>query len=271
MMRMPQQRSDDAPAVGRQATAFVREPVKATVRFVIVAARRTGSNLLCTLLDSHADVLCHHELFNPSDIFYAVPLRGGAFSLGTLAERAADPLALVARTWDNNLGRRCVGFKMTRGQEPRVLDALLADQTVRVIVLRRANRIKTFVSELRAEASRTWEVYDPAELDPRRARVHVDARALDAYIAQNEAFHAEVDAALARCGKSALGVVYERLLHDDEQRRILAYLGLPVMALSARSVKQNATDLRQLIDNYDALAHELAGTPLADELTDRGL
>src|SRR4051812_10100689 len=200
--------------------------VKAEVRFVIVAARRTGSNLLCTLLGSHADVLCHHELFNPDDIFYALPLRGGVFSLGTLAERTADPLAFVARAWDDNLGKRCVGFKMTRGQEPTVLGALLADANVRVIVLRRANRIKTFVSELRAEASRRWEVYDRAEVDPRRPKVHVDARALDAYIAQNEAFYSEVDAVLARGGKAVLRVTYERLLHADEQRRILAYLGL---------------------------------------------
>ena len=250
-----------------------QSPVKATVRFVIVAARRTGSNLLCTLLGSHADVLCHHELFNPGDIFYALPLRGGTFSLGTLGERAADPLEFVARAWEQSLGRRCVGFKMTRGQEPKVLDTLLADANVRVIVLRRANRIKTFVSELRAEASRRWEVYDRAEVDPQRPKVHVDARALDAYIAQNEAFYSQVDTALARCGKPVLRVTYERLLHDDEQRRILAYLGLPGdgVALSARSVKQNSCDLRELVQNYDALARELAGKPLADELSDRGL
>lgn len=245
----------------------------ATTRFVIVAGRRTGSNLLCTLLGSHDDVLCHHELFNPGGIYYALPLRNGAFSLGTLAERDADPLGFVQRAWDHNLGKRCVGFKMTRGQHAQVLDAVLADPAVRVIVLRRANRIKAFVSELRAEASALWEVYDRAALERVRAKVRVDTAALEAYMAQNEAFYAAVDAALARSGSPTLRVTYEHLFHDDEQRRLLAFLGLAADSapLTARSVKQNSCDLRDLVENHDALALELAGTALATELADRGM
>jgi len=247
--------------------------LNAAVRFVIVAARRTGSNLLCTLLGSHGDVLCHHELFNPDGIFYALPLRESGFSLGSMAERAADPLAFLARVWDQNLGKRCVGFKMTRGQDPKVLDALLADAKVHVIVLRRANRIKAFVSELRAEVTKRWEVYDPAEVDASSPRVRVDARALAAYIAQNEAYYAQVEAGLARSASPVLHMTYERLFRDDEQRRMLAFLGLPAdgVVLSARSVKQNSCDLRDLVENYDALARELGGTALAGELADRGM
>jgi LPS sulfotransferase NodH len=260
---------------GMRATA-ARAPQAASTaaaRFVIVAGRRTGSNLLCTLLGSHADVLCHHELFNPSGIYYALPLRDSDFSLGTMDERAADPLAFLARVWDHDLGKRWVGFKMTRGQDRQVLDAVFADATVRVIVLRRANRLKTFVSELRAELTRRWEVYDPADIDAACPRVRVDVRALDAYIAENEAFYAAVDAALARSGSPMLRVTYEHLFRADEQQRILAFLGLPAGAviLSARSVKQNSSDLRDLIENYDELADDLAGTALAGELADRGL
>jgi LPS sulfotransferase NodH len=247
--------------------------MNSAVRFVIVAARRTGSNLLCTLLGSHADVLCHHELFNPDAIFYALPLRDSGFSLGTMAERAADPLAFLARAWDANHGKRCVGFKMTRGQDSRVLDALFADANIRVIVLRRANRIKTFVSELRAEAAKRWEVYDAMELDPARPRVRVEQGALGAYVAENEAFYSDIDAALVRCGNPVLRVTYERLFDADEQRRILEFLDLPAddAVLTASSVKQNSCDLRDLVDNYDVLAHELVGTALADELADRGM
>jgi LPS sulfotransferase NodH len=245
----------------------------ATTRFVIVAGRRTGSNLLCTLLGSHDDVLCHHELFNPGGIYYALSLRNGDFTLGTLSEREADPLRFLQRVWDRNQGKRCVGFKMTRGQDARVLDAVLADPAVRVIVLRRANRIKAFVSELRAEATDLWEVYDRGALERPRPKVRVDASALESYIAQNEAFYAAVDAALARSGSRHLQVTYERLFRDDEQRRLLAFLGLAAhcVPLTPRSVKQNSCDLRDLVENHDALARELAGTPLAAELADRGM
>ena len=40
-------------------------PCRRSTRFVILAAPRSGSNLLCTLLDSHPEILCHHEVFNP--------------------------------------------------------------------------------------------------------------------------------------------------------------------------------------------------------------
>lgn len=244
----------------------------APVRFVIVAARRTGSNLLCTLVGSHADVLCHHELFNPGGIYYALPLRKSDFSLGTLEERDADPLGFLGRVWSHTQGKRCVGFKMTRGQDPSVIDAVLADPGVRVIVLRRKNRLKTFVSELRAERTSTWEVYDKADIAA-CPRVPVDLRALDAYVADNETFYAGIDAAVARSGSRVLHVTYEQLFERAEQQRILRFLDLApqAVALNARAVKQNSCDLRDLVDNYDALARSLAGTALGLELADRGL
>lgn len=61
-------------------------------RFVILAASRTGSNMLCAILDWHPAVLCHHELFNPTGIYYALPLRDGDFSLGTLP-RCMSPVS----------------------------------------------------------------------------------------------------------------------------------------------------------------------------------
>ena len=154
-------------------------------------------------------------------------LRESGFSLGSMAERAADPLAFLARVWDQNLGKRCVGFKMTRGQDPRVLDALFADAKVRVIVLRRANRIKAFVSEMRAEAAKRWEVYDPAELGPARPKVRVERRRSRPMSRTTRRSTRRFDAALARSGSPVLRVTYERLFRDDEQQRMLGFLGLP--------------------------------------------
>lgn len=244
----------------------------AGVRFVIVAARRTGSNLLCTLLGSHPEVLCHHELFNPTGLYYALPLRESGFSLGTQQERDADPVGFLARVWAQPLGRRCVGFKVTRGQDPRMLDALLSDPGVHVIVLHRANRIKTYVSELRAEQTRRWEVYDRADI-VEIPRVRVDPRALEASIAQNDEFYAEVDAALGRSGSPVLRVGYERLLSPVVHQDLLAFLGLPGEGarLSPGSVKVSSTDLSELIDNFDELGEQLAGKGFDAELTDCGL
>ena len=59
--------------------------------FVILAASRSGSNMLCRMLDSHPAILCHHEIYNPKGIRLAVTLRETDFTLGTMAERERDP------------------------------------------------------------------------------------------------------------------------------------------------------------------------------------
>lgn len=69
------------------------DDVAGTTRFVILAAPRSGSNLLCTLLHSHSEILCHHEVFNPSGIYYALEYRDGSLNLGTIDEREQAPLS----------------------------------------------------------------------------------------------------------------------------------------------------------------------------------
>src|SRR5207249_4299870 len=104
-------------------------------RFVILAAPRTGSNMLCTILDSHPAILCHHEIFNPDGIFYALRLRDGSFSLGSMEDRRRAPLDFLARVWEADLGHAYIGFKMTHRQNPVVFDAVVNDPGVKKIVL----------------------------------------------------------------------------------------------------------------------------------------
>src|SRR5207237_10395049 len=145
--------SGDAPACrpGRARTL-----TRCRVRFVILAVARTGSNMLCTLLGSHPHVLCHHELFNPKGVYYALDLRGSAFDLGGVEERDRDPLGFVDRVWAAHRSFTHVGFKMTPHQNQAVLDAMLHDPLVRKVVLRRENRVRTYVSRVIAETTGQW-------------------------------------------------------------------------------------------------------------------
>lgn len=239
----------------------------ATERFVILAAPRTGSNLLCTLLNAHPDVLCHHEVFNPGGIYYALDCRDGTLDLGSQADRDRDPIAFLDRLWRAPLGRRCVGFKWTRGQDEQVLQTVLADAGVRKIVLRRRNRIKTFVSEKIAQRTGQWEVYRRADLVGERPPIRVARADLEAHIAENERLYSRLETVLVRSSQSPLEITYERLLDPAESRRLFAALGVETR-VEARpaSVKQNPTDLRQLVENFGELAHWLAGSELEAEL-----
>jgi LPS sulfotransferase NodH len=237
-------------------------------RFVVLAAPRTGSNWLCSLLNSHPDVLCHHEVFNPSGIFYALARRDGSLDLGTREERDRRPLAFLERVWRNPLGFACVGFKMTRGQDEQVLEAVLGDRGVRKIVVKRRNRVKTFVSELIARRTGQWEVYDRADLVAERPRVEVDPAELRLNVAQNDAYYARLEAALRRSGQAFVAVAYEELSSDRERLRLLEFLGVRPApeVLRASSVKQNSTDLRRLVANFDELAAALRDTEFGPEL-----
>jgi len=241
-------------------------------RFLILAAPRTGSNLLCSLLDSHPEILCHHELFNPEGIFTSLTMRGQADPLGSLGERDCDPLAFLDRVWhaSQDCGFPCVGFKWTRGQNEVVMRRVLADANVKKLVLHRRNRVKTYVSERIAQHTQQWEVYDAKQLVS-APRINVDEADLRQHIQNNGAFYADLERSLNQLSQPYIQVTYESLFTADEQRRILSFLGVTGVdrELLAVSVKQNSTDLRESINNFSKLAISLARCGLDAELCER--
>ncbi len=241
---------------------------EAARRFVILSARRSGSNLLCTLIDSHPDALCHHELFNPRGIFTALDLRDMPTPLHDIAARERDPIAYLSQVWRYARGHACVGFKMTPGQHPDILQTVLDDAGVAKIVLRRNNPLRTLVSERIAERTGRWEAYageacgQQASPGP-HPRVRIERDELDRHVRQVDAFYASVTDPMQRSGQRWLELHYESLFDAGEQQRLCAFLRLSPRALQARSVRQNPEPLEQLLDNADALRRSLASTPLA--------
>jgi LPS sulfotransferase NodH len=243
------------------------DPGSAT-RFVILAAPRSGSNLLCTLLNSHPEVLCHHEVFNPAGIFYALDHRDGSIDLGTIEARDRAPAAFLERLWTERLGHSCVGFKMTRGQHQEVVALVVHDPGIRKIVLRRGNRVKTYVSTLIAEQLGQWEVYRATDLIEPRPRVTLDLSDLKKHIAENQAYFTEIENTLQSTGQRSLQIAYEDLGNRVEHARLLDFLGVTCrsLPLKARSVKQNPADLRSLVANFDEAVAALKDEYLVAEL-----
>ena len=223
-------------------------------RFVILATPRTGSNLLCTLLQSHPDVLCHHEAFNPNGIFVALPLRNSGFSLGSMEEREADPLGFLQRIWNNRLGHRIVGFKMTHIQQTQVFNNICIDPSVCKIVLKREARLKTYVSRLIAEISGIWEDYENLDYDEPPHPVKVDYQHLKQAIHDNDQYYDDLNKIIRG---SRIDLCYEKLLDRDTQKKLLEYLRLTDRELKAQSRQQNPFPVRDLITNSKSLARQL--------------
>lgn len=237
-------------------------------RFVILAAPRSGSNMLCTMLASHPQILCHHEVFNPKGIRVDLRLRNRDFSLGTMEERSRDPRKFLDRVWIHRLGFPCVGFKFTHRQDDVIYRQLLTDSTIGKIVLRRERQLKTYVSRRIAETLSEWEVYSEADLSRERPRIRVEPSAFREHVVFNNGYYDEVRRALIGGHQAWIEVRYESLASREEQRRILDFLEVDhaLSALTPRSVKQNSDHLRDLITNYDELAVLWRGTSLEAEL-----
>lgn len=241
-------------------------------RFVVLAAPRTGSNWLCTLLDSHPAILCHHEIFNPEGVHAALSIRDRDLGFGTVAERDRDPLTVLDRVWQLSLGHTAVGFKLNRGQDAAVLREVLADAAVRKLIIRRANRVRTYVSERLAEITGAWESYGEAKTRTSYPSVWVDPAQLRGHVALNRRYYDEIEHALAASHQDACHVLYEELNKPQVRRQILDFLGVsPEIALRSGTHKQNDAPLDVLIENFDALRQALRGSDLDRDILVDGL
>lgn len=238
------------------------------VRFVICAAPRTGSNLLCGLLNSHPDILCHHGLFNPDGVHYALDHRDGSLDFGSREERDHHPAQFLERVWGNALGRSAVGFKFNHGEDERALQLLIRDPLVRKILLSRGNRVRAYVSALEAAATGQWESYGAADVLRGRRAVHVDPAELWKYVNASDHFYALLRESLSATKQSFLSVVYEALSSPEEMGRVLRFLDVPAsgLTLSAPSYKRRLQDIDDLVLNFAELAAALRGSALEYEL-----
>ena len=238
-------------------------------RFVVLATPRSGSNWLCTLLDSHPQVLCHHELFNPDGVHLAWSLRNTDFTLGTLELQRQDPLRLLALAWQSSLGYQSVGFKLNVGQSEAVFSTVLGDPQVRKVVVTRRNRVRAYVSEKIAEASGQWESY-PDSAPPRKvARVHVDPDSLKQHARRNADYLASLDQRLKATGAQPFRVFYEDISLGQTQCDLLRFLQVePEVKLQGSTRRMNPQPLAALVENFDELRDALAGDALEADLAD---
>ena len=245
-------------------------PSNPKTRFVVLAAPRSGSNMLCAMLGSHSSILCHHEIFNPKGIRLALPLRDTNFGLGTVAERERQPVEFLERIWTNHFDHPCVGFKLTHRQNESVYRHLLSDNSIDKIVLRRQNRLRVYVSRRISESLNEWEVYRQEDLTRDRPRIRVDVKQFVDEAAFDNAYYAEIRNEVVTGNHRWIEVSYESLHLANKQNRIQEFLEVDPLSqgLEIRSVKQNSNYLPDLIANYDELRQSLQGTEFENELDD---
>jgi LPS sulfotransferase NodH len=263
------------------------------VRFLVVCGARTGSNMLCSALNSHPRIVCFREVYNflyPESIDYHVD---GYHPRDPedLALRERDPIA-YARTRlfaQDPAETSAAGFKYMYDHVwgyPGLLEALQADTDIRIIHLMRRNGVRAFLSYKIAFETGEWQrprrrpfltrlgfaLGHPIEaardqarkmrgkLTPVDRRIHLDPDECVAYMRTREEQHAHFRDVFA--GHPFRDVWYEDILADRERHlaEVQAFLGVATQALREEVERQNPGTLRELVRNYDELAKALSGT-----------
>lgn len=250
--------------------------------FAILFLPRSGSNLLASVLDSHPDILCHHEIFN-----WQLPQRSqGARSgeirldLGTASERDQDPwrfLNLVfsqaGETLDGKLNPvQFIGAKISPYDNFWVVLSVLLNRRIKKIVVRRSNFLAAFVSGQLAMETGEWAVFSDREVGARpNQQVQVDARRFLAFARKRRFFHAAIRFALRCTGQTHAEVEYATLKDSATQSRLLMFLGAREVAqLNERTRKQERRRLADRIANFDELRRRLSGTRYREFLDGEG-
>ena len=208
--------------------------------YLICATPRTGSSLLCGLLDS-TGVAGHPESYfrAPDEPSYAarwgITEPGGAFSdasyiaAARAAGRTANGVFAARIMWgslDRVLGRLRTLHPGLAGRDTALLDRAFG--RTRVVYLHRADRVAQAVSWYRAEQTGVWFDTAPGGSPPPRGELRFDFRQIHTLTARIQQHNQAWRAWFGAAGVHPYVVTYERLDADPVgvTRDVLGFLGL---------------------------------------------
>jgi LPS sulfotransferase NodH len=228
--------------------------------YVILFIERDGSTYLTSLLTSHPQVEAIYERFS-------VLVQQGA--------SAKDQLSWAGEFFT----LPTISRVKARGFKTKLVDVLdvdgftqvLHEKGVRVIQMRRRNRVKAVVSRINArrlfEATGKWNLYNRSD---RVAATEIDPQEFATYLEEREQADAELQAYVDRLNLPTLKIVYEDLLvaKDQTLNQVFNFLRVPAKQVQEKTLKNTSDDLRQVILNFEQLRDQYRGTPYYEMFTE---
>ncbi|MEM9256962.1 MAG: Stf0 family sulfotransferase [Pseudomonadota bacterium] len=235
-------------------------------RFIIVGAARTGSTLLVRTLNSLPNIRCHGELLLPDNVrgyedgFDPAKATADrrADRLNRLRqERDADPLGFIRNALQDPSG--ATGFKaiystLFHPTWSNLFDKLLADSGFKIVHLVRRDNLRRYVSEQVLQAGGPIHSAAGGRAD-RRVTLDIDIDAFAAHCQELEEETRRVRSLIEQL--DTLELLYEDLAADTTGtvRCVCKFLSVAVDPTNIQPAlsKVGASDLRDTINNYDAL------------------
>lgn len=237
---------------GRAAASAGRRTLSAAsppVRFVILAWARTGSTLLVSLLNRAGLIRCHGEIFHPNKVWFPAEPE----ELERLKrDRAEDPIKFMQRMYEETGGRPRVGFKLFPGHSPKVLEHVLAEESIRKIVLYRENVLAVHSSGMIARAAGRFTYGQTAHVPP-KLKVEFDPAAFTQFHDRYVSHYRRVFSALG--DQCCHPVEYTQLQERALVGGVAAFLDLDGDSLwkGRRAPKQNPSDILSRFTNPETV------------------
>ena len=220
--------------------------------FVMFAEMRTGSNYLEDSLNALPDVTCYGEVFNPTFLG-----RHNTFELFgyDMARREHDPLGLIDAIIANTDG--IAGFRLFHDHDDRVVERVLPDPRIAKVILTR-NPLDSYVSRKIATATGQWRLTDMK--NAKSAQIRFDADEFAALLGALMPFQDKLRRGLQVTGQTPFLIRYEDINDPEVLNGLAAFIGSDARLeeTSKNLKKQNPSDLRAKVENYDDMVQDLA-------------
>lgn len=243
-------------------------------RFLVVGIARTGSTLLVNLLNAHPQVMAFGELFRQADeVGWDVAPFASYRSPRLVALYRADPVAFLEKAVFRRWPRDCaaVGFKLfyyhaREAPQSAVWTYLCGDLSLKVLHIKRRNRLAQYLSLLHAHKSDVWSAAEAAAGEP--APLHLDPESCRAHFASVRQH--EEDCAEAFKQHTIRDVYFEDLTSNCEQEfsAIQEVLGLKHEVIKPTLKRQRRRPLSQAVANFDELKAAFRGSCWEDIFDD---
>jgi LPS sulfotransferase NodH len=210
-------------------------------RFVVIAARRTGSNWLCARLRAQPDVWCHGEVFHPDRVWIRSPdeddLFGDAHETDLRVLRSMDRDRFLNRIFGLSFGRTNVGFKVFpehgAGEAFRIAD----DTSISKVILYRSNFLAVYASLLAALQTGAYSATEMLRVQ--RPLVAFSEEQFHRWCSAYKEFYARILERLRMTGQDFHLIQYGELNTTSHFASLLDFLGAgpdiaPVEALPVR-------------------------------------
>ena len=229
----------------------------ADTRFVLVATPRTGSTLLGDMLNSHKDIFCDNELFNPHQIcrygFNETAIRG-------LRYRNAQPLRFWKEFFFSEFAGRqkSIGFNFMLGHNYEILDRIFEDKDLKIIFLSRENKLAQYSSFQIALSTQSWSRREgvPDSRDNKRL-LRFDFRQFEQWLQGEMTYEYLFLRMLETLERKHIRLEYQRILQQDSHELICEHLDVEPMPLKTVLAKQNENRVTDRFENPDDVSSYL--------------